>query len=171
MYTCSLTWPTLTVEGGKTRIMDFPKRPSRTLWWWNEQNRDVKWTGGGVTECTITAFPVQLKLKQSVTADGSAVVVQVELNSNMHLHLLGNDTCEGFFWGYLSRSDGSSVQQGQQRAQGCGSDSGGSTASTPHQVGQQDVRQKLLWLFLEMPIKRQRLNYNRKRIDAVGKTL
>lgn len=45
---------------------------------------------------------------------------------------------------YLLGCDAASVQQGQQGAEGCGTDSGGGAAGTPHQVGQQDVGQELL---------------------------
>lgn len=52
---------------------------------------------------------------------------------------------------YLSRSDGPSMQQGQQTAEGGGAGSSGSAACVPHQVGKQDVAQEPLCLFTEMP--------------------
>lgn len=52
-------------------------------------------------------------------------------------------TSAGFVCVYLSRSDGPSVQQGQQTAEGCGSDGGRSTACVPHKVRKQQVVQEL----------------------------
>lgn len=58
---------------------------------------------------------------------------------------------------YLSGCDGPSMQQGQQTAEGRGADGGGSMARAPHQVGEQDVAQELLWLSSEVPGRRTRV--------------
>lgn len=85
-------------------------------------------------ECTITAFPWQLnqyEVFQQIDQYFSAV-------GCFHVQV------EAICVYYLSRCEGPSMQQGQQTAESCSPDSRGSTASTPHQIGQQTVRQELL---------------------------
>lgn len=47
MSTCYLTWPTHSAKEGKTRMMEFPKRPSGSVNTDEMNKTDVMWTGGG----------------------------------------------------------------------------------------------------------------------------
>lgn len=60
---------------------------------------------------------------------------------------------------YLSRCDGTAVQQCQQTAKGCSANSSSSSTSLPHEVRKQNVTQELLRHILEMSAQTETNNF------------
>lgn len=146
---------------------------------WNVQNREpeINVKSGRIKRMHYHVFSFTAESIKSVSADWRLVVLSTRGGSQAsiaYVCLCGGNRCNilhlllsrhVFLEGdvYLSRCDGTSVQDSKQTAYGWGSDGGGSASWAPHQVGKHDVTQELLWLITKMSESRQKVEQFRQK--------